>query len=180
MSCEHLTCQSKTKTICKCHCSLTVCEQHRIEHEKILLNEFEKQLDDLLNPLSTFLNQSRCNLTKSEESYHSELNHINSLFDHHLSSINQRLKFSKTAHEFISNKRKQIVNYKNGDYQLTKDDYQQVENFSNDIELNLQEQYQLNDHIKDKNNDVRSWPIDSKFKYFLFLIKVFFLFFRKK
>jgi hypothetical protein len=162
MFCEHPTCKFEANTICKCHCYLSVCQQHRNEHEKNLLNEFEKQLDDLSNPLSILLNQSQYNLKQSEESHQNELNRINSLFDHYLSSIDQCLKFSKTTNESILNKREQLIKYKNGDTQLTKDDYQQIQNLSNQIQKNLQQQYQLNNQIRDKNSDINLWPIDSK------------------
>jgi len=162
MLCEHPTCTLEANTICKYHCYLSVCEQHRFEHEKKLLNEFEKELDDFSNPISILLNQSRSNLKQSEEARQEELNRINSLFDHHLSSIDQRLKFSKTTNELILNKREQLIKYKNGDNQLTKEDYQRIENLLNQIEKNLQEQYQLNNQIRDKNNHIHLWPIDSK------------------
>src|SRR5689334_20948223 len=147
MLCEHPTCTLEANTICKYHCYLSVCQKHRTEHETELLNEFEKQLDNLSNPISTLLNQSQYKLKKSEESRQYELNRINSLFDKYISSIDQRLKFSKTTNELIINKREQLIKYKNGDNQLTKDDYQQIKNLSDQIQNNLQQQYQLNNQI---------------------------------
>ena len=162
MHCEHPTCSLAANTSCKYHCHLSVCEQHRIEHEKNLLIEFEKELDDLSNPISTLLEQSRSDFKQSEESRQCELNRINSLFDRHLSSIDQRLKLSKTTNELILNKRQQIIKYKNGDNQLMKEDYQQIENLSNQIHTNLLEQYKLNNQISIKNSDINSWPIQSR------------------
>ena len=95
---------------------------------------------------------------KSEESRQHDLNRLNSLFDHHLSSTDQRLKLSKKATELITTKREQLIQYKTGDTQLTKEDYHQIETMSNEIEKNLHEQYQLNN----QNNNINSWPIDSK------------------
>ncbi len=162
MLCEHPTCRLEANTICKCHCYLSVCQQHRNEHEKKLLNEIEEQLDVLSNPLMNLLNQSRYDLKQSEESRQNELNRINSLFNRHLFSIDQRLKLSKTMNEIILNKRQQLIKYKNGDNQLTKEDYQEIENFSNEIQKNLQQQYQLNNQIRDQNSNINLWPIDSK------------------
>ncbi len=164
MFCEHPTCTLEANTICKYHCYLSVCQQHRIEHEKKLLNEFEKQLDDLSNPVSTLLEESRNNLKQSEESRQRELDQINSLFDRHSSSIDQRLKLSKTTNELILNKREQLIKYQNGDNQLTKEDYQQIQNLSNQIQNNLQKQYQLNNQIRDQTNQINSWTIDRNIK----------------
>jgi len=108
MLCEHPACRLEANTICKCHCYLSLCQQHRNEHETKLLNEIENQLDDLSNPLTILLNQSRYDLKRSEESRQGELNRINSLFNCHLSSIDQSLKFSKTINEILSNKDMQI------------------------------------------------------------------------
>ncbi|CAF2314870.1 unnamed protein product [Rotaria sp. Silwood2] len=162
MSCEHPTCTLEANTICKSHCQLSVCQQHRIEHEKSLLNEIEKQLDDLSNPIITLLNQSQCDLKQSEESRQHELNCINSLFDCHLFSIDQRLKLSKKTNELISIEREQLIKYKNGDNQLKKENYQQIQNLSNEIQNNLQKQYELNHQIRDNNTDINSWPIDKE------------------
>ncbi|CAF0727191.1 unnamed protein product [Rotaria sp. Silwood1] len=159
MSCEHPTCSSEANTICKSHCHLPVCQQHRSEHEKSLLNELEKHLDELSNPITTLLNQSQCDLKQSEESRQQELNRINTLFDCHLFSIDQRLKLSKKTSELISIKREQLIKYKNGDNQLTKEDYQLIENLSNEIQDNLHKQYELNHQIRNKNSDINSWPI---------------------
>ncbi|CAF0880397.1 unnamed protein product [Rotaria sordida] len=162
MSCEHPTCSLEANTICKSHCHLYLCQQHRNEHEKSLLNELEKQLDDFSKPITILLNQSQCDLKQSEESRQHELNHINSLFDCHLFSIDQHLKLSKKTNELISTKREQLIKYKNGDNQLTKEDYQQIQNLSNEIQKNLNTQYQLNHEIRNKNSDINSWPIDKE------------------
>jgi tRNA U34 5-carboxymethylaminomethyl modifying enzyme MnmG/GidA len=161
MYCEHPTCSLEASTICKYHCHLSVCEQHRIEHEKKLLIEFENQLDDLSNPISSLLNQSRYDLKQSEESRQCQLNRINSLFDRQSSSIDQRLKFSNKTNELISTKRQQLIKYKNGDNQLTKEDYQQIETLSNQVQTNLQEQRQLTTQICDHNSNIDLWPIQS-------------------
>jgi hypothetical protein len=162
MVCEHPTCTSEGITICQYHCHLSVCQQHRIEHEKNLLNEFEKQLDDLSKPISTLLNQSHSELKESEESRQRELENINSLYNPHLIFIEQNSKLSKTTNEIISQKREQLINYQTGDNQLTKEDYQQIQNLSKQIQHNLQQQCQLNNQIRDKNHHVNSWSIDSK------------------
>jgi len=62
MFCEHPTCSLEAKTTCKYHCQLSVCQQHRLEHETTLLNDFEGQLDELSNPISTLLSKSRRDL----------------------------------------------------------------------------------------------------------------------
>jgi hypothetical protein len=162
MFCEHPTCTLEANTICKYHCHLSVCQQHRIEHEKKLLNEFEKHLDDLSKPISILLNQTRLNLKESEESRQRELDQINSLFDSHLIFIEQNSKLSKTTNELISHKREQLINYQTGDNQLTKEDYQQIQNLSKKIQNNFQQQCQLNNQIRDKNHHINSWSIDIK------------------
>jgi len=162
MFCEHPTCSLEAKTTCKYHCQLSVCQQHRLEHETTLLNDFEEQLDELSNPISTLLSKSRRDLNQSEESRQRDLNHINSLFDHHLSSIDQRLKLSKKSNELILTKREQLIQYKTGDNQLTKEDYQQIETMSNQIGNSLHDQHELNNHLYNQNSNIDIRPIDSK------------------
>jgi hypothetical protein len=176
MLCEHPACSLKAITICKHHCYLSLCHQHRLEHETNLLNEFEKQLDNLTQPVCNLLDQSRSELKQSEESRQRELDRINSLFDHHLSSVDQRSKFSKVTNELIPNKREQLIKYKNGDNQLTKEDYEQLKNLSNKVQTNLCEQYELNNQIRNKNSHIHLWPINRKVtKTLIFLMKKFFI-----
>ena len=156
------TCSLEANTICKYHCHLSICEKHRLEHENNLLITFEKQLDDLSNPVSTLLNQLRNDLKQSEEFHQRDLNQAKSLFDGHLSSVDERLKLTKKANELILIKREQLLKYKTGENQLTKEDYRQIENFSNQIQKSLHEQYQLNDEVRNKNIHIDSLPIDSK------------------
>ena len=162
MFCEHPTCSLEANTMCKYHCHLSVCEQHRLEHENNLLITFEKELNDLSNPVLTLLDQFRNDLKQSEESHQRELNRAKSLFDGHLSSVDQRLKLTKKANEIILINREQLSKYKTGENQLTKEDYQQIENFSNQIQKNLHEQYQLNNQIRNKNTNTDLLPSDSK------------------
>ena len=64
MLCEHPACSLEANTTCKSHCQLSVCQQHRREHETNLLTDFKIQLDDLSHPISTLLSKSRYDLEK--------------------------------------------------------------------------------------------------------------------
>ncbi|CAM2704029.1 unnamed protein product [Rotaria socialis] len=162
MFCEHPTCSLEANTTCIFHCHLTVCQQHRFEHEKRLLNKIEQQLDELSSPISTLLQQSQCDLRKSEESRQQELNLINSLFDSRLLSIDERLKLAKTTNELIAIKREQLIQCKCGATQLTKEDYQQIKNLSSQIQNNLHEQDELTNQIRNYNFSIKLWPMDKQ------------------
>lgn len=162
MSCEHPVCSIEANTICKSHCQLSVCQQHRLEHEKDLLKNFEKQSDNLANIISILIDQSRSLMQQSEQSRLAEINRINSLFDCHISLIDERLHLSKKSNELIITKREELNKYKNGDKQLTKEDFQQLEDLSSQIQKNLLKQYELNNQINNKNLPVESWQINSK------------------
>lgn len=162
MSCEHPTCSVAAMTICQHHCHLQLCQLHRLEHEKNLLNEFEKQLDQLTRPISHLLHQSRIDLRNSEESRQRELNRINALFDQHLASITQRLQLSKIAQTLIESKREQLLKCQNGDHQLTKEDYQHLQHLSNNMQDNLQDQYQLTNDLRNQHRRIDGWTTNGK------------------
>lgn len=150
MFCEHPICSSEANTICKYHCHLSVCEQHRIEHEKKLLNDFETELNHLSQPIGTLFNQTRSNLKDLEQTHQHDLDRITSSYDSHVLAIDQRLKFLKTTTAFIASKREQLINYQNGDQQLTREDYQQIQNLIKQTQQNLQQQYQFNHQLREK------------------------------
>ena len=148
--------------MCKLHCHLFVCQRHREQHETNLLNEFGKQLISLTNPVSTLLLQARFDLQQLEESRQRELDRVNALCDHHVSSINQRSQFSKWAKDVIPTKREQLLKTKDGDQQLTRGDYQQIKNLIGQIQEHLHEHHLSTDHLRHKNTTIDSWPTISK------------------
>lgn len=162
MFCEHPTCSLESNTICKYHCHLSVCEQHRIEHEKKLLHDFEHELNHLNHPITNLLNQTRSKFKDLEQTRQQDLDRINSIYDSHLSIIDQRMKFIQTTNTFISNKREQLINFQNGDYRLTRNDYQVIEHLTEQMQKNLREQYQFNHHIRDRNKSLKIYSIDKQ------------------
>ncbi|CAF1013369.1 unnamed protein product [Adineta steineri] len=162
MFCEHPICSLETNSVCTYHCHLPICQKHRYEHEKNLLNEIEKQLVDLSDPISVLLSQTRNDFKESEESRQRELTRINSLFDCRISSTDRRLKLARTTNELIIVKREQILQYKTGDNQLTQNDYHQIETISNEIRKNLLQLYQLNNEINNQNSNIDLWPIEQE------------------
>lgn len=161
MFCEHPICSLEATTICKYHCHLSVCEQHRIEHEKKLLTDFEVELNHLSQPIGTLLNQTRSNLKDLDQSRQDDLDRITSSYDSHILAIDQRLKFLKTTTAFIASKREQLINYQNGDQQLTRTDYQQIHNLIQQTQQNLHQQYQFNQQIREKNQAIKTYSIDA-------------------
>lgn len=160
MFCEHPTCSLESNTICKYHCHLSVCEQHRIEHEEKLLHDFEHELNHLTNPISTLLNQTRSKFKDLEQSRQQDLDRINSIYDSHLSVIDQRIKFAQTTNAYISKKRDQLINFENGDHRLTRNDYQVMQHLTEQMQNHLREQYQFNHHIRDRNKPLKIYSIE--------------------
>ena len=155
MFCEHPTCSLEANTICKYHCHLSVCEQHRIEHEKKLLNDFENEFNHLTNPIANLFNQTRLKFKTFEQSRQEDLDRLNSIYDSHLLVIDQRLKFAQQTKTFVSTKREQLINVQNGDHRLTREDYQSMEQLIEQTQENLQEQYRSNHQIRTKNKPMK-------------------------
>lgn len=156
MLCEHPGCTSEATRICDRHCHLSLCRQHCLEHENHFLKQFKDQIDQLRQPVSHLLNQTRSELEASEECRRSELKRINEIFDQYLSVITQRSQLSKKAQDFILKKRADIVKYKNADEHLTREKHEELENFYKNLQENLQDQYALTQLLNEKNQ-----PIDS-------------------
>lgn len=156
MLCEHPGCTSEASQICDRHCHLSLCRQHCLEHETHFLKQFKDQIDQLRQPVSHLLNRTRDELEASEECRRSELKRINEIFDQYLSMINRRSQLSKKAQDFIPKKRAEIIKYKSGDEQLTREKHEELENFYKHLQENLQDQYALTQLLNDKNQ-----PIDS-------------------
>mgnify|MGYP001054531094 FL=1 len=164
MICAHPTCLSKAESICKSHCHLSVCEQHRLEHESNLLKEFEKQLNEYSCSLTSVLDQVRSKFKQTQERQQTEMNSMNFSFSQCLLTLDQHLKFSKSTQDILETKRRDLIQYRNGDRQLTKMNYQELENLPKDIQSYVQEQYQLNKRILDENCSNFSWTTNRSLK----------------
>lgn len=151
MFCEHPTCSSIAECICQSHCHLSVCEPHRLQHETNLLNEFEKQLDEYSRSLTSLLEQVRSKYKQTKERQQSELNSIHNLFNRSSYVLDQHFQFSKLTQEILKTKRQDLIQYRNGDKQLTKINYEEIEHLSNDMQIHLEGQYKLNKEILNKN-----------------------------
>jgi hypothetical protein len=179
MLCEHPTCRAPVATICQHHCHLSLCHEHRREHETNLLDEFEQQLQSLITPIAQLLHRSRAQLRRSEEARQKELNRLTSLFEEQISSAYRRLKQGNATHDTVISKRQCIARIRVGDHSLHRDEFDEVHSLAHRMQTHLHEQQQVNHYLRDHTQPIHAWPFISESSHQPLFFRVILLFSRR-
>lgn len=134
MTCEYPNCSHPIESVCTNHCQWSLCHDHLSDHQQALLWEFERALEDLIQPTNELaksidqtkkivLDKDRREIEQMEQSYRQQLNQI----EQQLNELNKyQNQFNQISQYLIGIKNKEKI--------LKQEDFRQLESLAQELQ----------------------------------------------
>lgn len=178
--CSHPNCNVEATSLCRNHCCLSICENHRVQHESLFLADFENQLNQLETPIQRSIIQTKTLLEQLDRSFQQDLRRLKSTFDEQFRLVDCRIDFLQQRKDLFEKSREYAKRCQQTGQQPTKEDFSKLNDLLEKIQHDLQRQKEISRLIDDRNSQMESWMLTGYFLEKIFSLILILFSFRKR